>query len=257
MTAKPSFRVWVTRPKPQGEVLCQKLEEEGYKTQFLPVIEIKPLSDTRLLQKQIAELSLYDWAIFISRSAVHTSAALIFQQWPQLPSTLKVAAVGEGTAEALKEVHLPVTVYPPADWSSEGLLALPEFQRLSEKRLAIFCGQGGRELLAMTLQKRGAVVQRFVSYERVLPQLDLSPYWAWLRRDEVDAAVITSIEGLTNFKKLFVETEWLHLRKIPLVLISERIMIQAKAMGFEHCFLAKAANHEGISQALNRIRKEV
>lgn len=256
MTLRQPFRVWVTRPKPQGEVLCQHLQAQGYETVFLPVIEIKALSDTSLLREQIAQLGHYAWAIFISRSAVATSAALIHQEWPQLPAQLKVAAVGEGTAEALKQANLPVTIYPPVQWSSEGLLALPEFQDLTEKKLAIFCGQGGRELLATTLQQRGAEVTRFVSYQRVLPELDLKPYLDLLRHKQVDALVSTSVDSLTNLKKLFAGTEWQNLKKIPLVLISERIMIQAKELGFESCFLAKAASHEGISQALNRIRNE-
>lgn len=250
------MRVMVTRPTPEGEALCLQLQAQGYDTIHLPVLEIKPLADTRLLREQIAGLDHYAWAIFISRSAVRSSAALIHEQWPQFPPQLHLAAVGEGTAEALRQAHLPAVLYPAEDWSSEGLLALPELQNVANQKIALFCGEGGRELLATTLQERGAEVTRFVSYQRVLPELDLSPCKALLRHDQIDAVVVTSGEGLSQLKKLFLESEWPRLKKIPLVLISERIIIQAKELGFESCFLAKMAGHEGILQALNSIRKK-
>ena len=255
MSRLQPFRVLLTRPKAQNDILSQRLQAEGYDTVLLPVFEIKALADGSQLRQQIAQLDYYNWAIFISRSAVQMSEAFIHQQWPQFPAALRVAAIGKGTAEALQQAQLPAALYPQSNWSSEGLLALPAFQSMAKKNVALFCGQGGRELLATTLQQRGAEVTRLVTYQRVLPELNLTPYLDLVRHEQIHALLATSVEGLSNLKKLFVETEWPRLRKIPLVLISERIMIQAKAFGFTDCFVAKAANQEGILQALNQIRK--
>src|SRR5690348_16772791 len=141
MSLSPPFRVMVTRPQPEGEALCRHLQTQGYDTLHLPTLEIKSLADTRFLQEQIATLDQYSWAIFISRSAVRTSAALIHKQWPQLPSQLRFAAVGEGTAAALQQAGLPSAIYPPQTSSSESLLALPELQALTKQKVALFCGQ--------------------------------------------------------------------------------------------------------------------
>ncbi|HSW70970.1 MAG TPA: uroporphyrinogen-III synthase [Gammaproteobacteria bacterium] len=255
MSSRP-FRVLLTRPQLQNEVFSLQLQAEGYETVLLSVLETKPLPDSTLLQEQIAHLANYQWAIFVSQAAVQMSAAFIHKQWPQFPPTLRIAAIGQGTAEALRQAALPAALYPASNWNSEGLLALPDFQNMRNLKVALFCGAGGRELLATTLQKRGAEVNRFLSYQRVLPELDLSPYLELLRHQQIAAMIATSVEGLANLKKLFIETEWTRLRKIPLVLISERIMIQAKAFGFTNCFLAKAASPLGLLQALNQIRNE-
>jgi len=255
MTNQPHFHVLVTRPKPQGEALCQHLQAEGFDTVYLPAIEIQLLPDLSLLRQQIAQLDQYAWAIFVSRSAVLTSQA-IHEQWPQLPPNLQIAAIGEGTAAALKQAGIVVNLYPPAEWSSEGLLSLPALQNLAGKKVAVFCGVGGRELLVNRLQERGAEVIRFISYQRCLPQIDMVPYRERLDQGQLDAMICTSFEGLANVQQLFGQPTWLKLRKIPLVLISERIMIQAKDFGFENCFLAKNASHEGITQALRMIRNK-
>lgn len=254
MSQPQRFRVLVTRPKPEGELLCRHLQAAGYDTVYLPAQEIRPLADTLALRAQIAALDQYDWAIFVSRSAVRTSVHLIHSAWSKLPRELRFAAVGEGTAEALREAGLPPALYPSDSWTSEGLLALPELKQVKEQRIALFCGEGGRALLADSLQERGAQVTRFVSYQRFLPQEDRTPTQALLDQGQIEAVVVTSAEGLSNLQKMFSSETGGRLKKIPLVLVSERIMIQAKEKGFERCFLAKSASHEGILQALNSIR---
>ncbi len=253
----PPFRVLVTRPKPEGELLCRALEEQGYTSALMPTLEIKPPAGPTLLQEQLTHLNQYHWAIFISRSAVRMSAALIHAHWPELPTQLRFAAIGPGTAESLQEAHLPAALYPESNWCSEGLLALPDFQTPTHQKIALFCGEGGRELLEESLRKRGAEVTRFVSYRRLLPEQDVTPFTDLLRLNQIQAVIAASTESLANLKQIFAKTAWPQLKKIPLVLISERIMIQAKELGFEACFLAKTASHEGILQALNKIRTEV
>lgn len=255
MTTSPHpFRVLVTRPQPQGEFLCRFLAEQGYATVLMPVLEIKPPADPKRLQEQITQLDQYQWAIFISRSAVRMSEALIRVHWPRLPVQLRFAAIGAGTADSLNDAHLSPVLYPETNWSSEGLLALPAFQALINQKIALFCGEGGREVLEETLRKRGAEVTRFIAYRRLFPEEDFTNYADLLRRDQIDAVIVTSTESLSNLKKIFVETAWLHLKKIPLVLISERIMGQAKDLGFQVCFLAKTASQEGILQVLDKIK---
>jgi uroporphyrinogen-III synthase len=243
------FRVLVTRPSPQGETLCAALDAAGYTPIFFPVIEIKPLNNA-LLYSQIATVDQYTWAIFVSRPAVTLGASLFQKQGLQFPKQVKIAAVGEGTAQALQEARLPVTVYP-ARWNSEGLLALPEFQDVSGQKIAIFAGQGGRELLATTLSARGAEVVQFSLYERILPSRDKTFVQDLLKKQALDAITCTSVQTLVHLQLLWNSE---YLQKIPLVLISERIMIQAKAQGFKICILAKDASHNGILQALQTIR---
>lgn len=242
------LRVLVSRPRPQGKALCAALSARGFKPIFLPVIEIKPVV-TDLLKERIRQLDRYAWVIFVSPHAATIGARLIQQQWPQFPATVKIAAIGEGTAKRLQQLQLSVDIYP-SRWNSEGFLALPMFQCLSGQAIAIFCGQGGRELLATTLAARGATIDSIVVYQRLLPQQDTSAYKTMIKQGDIDAILCTSVQSLKHLQILFTLPA---LKKIPLVLISERIMIQARAQGFEHCILAKDVSVDSIIQAMNVI----
>ena len=97
-------------------------------------------------------------------------------QWPVFPSTLRLAAVGAGTANALQAAGYNVTVCPRDEWSSEALLDLPDFQSVAGKHIAIIRGVGGRELIDRTLTERGAQVLPVMAYQRVLPPSDTTRY---------------------------------------------------------------------------------
>ena len=244
-------QVLVTRPSPQGEALCDYLTAHEYAAIFFPVIAIQPISSPEVAT-QIAALDYYHLAIFISRAAVTTSAPLIHTQWKLLPPLLKWAAVGKGTAQALREAALPVDYHPETQWSSEGLLALPELQTVQGQKIALFRGEGGRELLAERLDARGALVTPMVTYRRVMPAVNVTPYHHLLQQQQIDVIVCTSGEGVENLKKMMGESVFALLCKIPLVLVSERIMIMAKALGFTTCVLAKDGTHASILEALQR-----
>jgi uroporphyrinogen-III synthase len=151
-----ALNVMVTRPLPAGATLCQEIVAAGGHAICFPTIEFGQPFHPELLPQQFAELDQYDWLIFISPQAVYASQAAIHASWPIFPAELKIAAVGKGTAIALQAANLPVAVYPHTEWSSDGLLDLPEFQALAGKKIALFRGEGGREWLSENLTTRGA-----------------------------------------------------------------------------------------------------
>ena len=81
-------------------------------------------------------------------------------------------------------------------FDSEALLALPEMRDLAGKRVVIFRGDGGRELLGDTLIARGAIVEYAECYRRSKPTSDAAVLLRLWARDEVLGIVITSSEGL-------------------------------------------------------------
>lgn len=242
--------VLVTRPKPQGELLCEKIREAGGNPVYLPTLEIIPFQDELAFEKQVATLDQFDWVFFISPQSVLQSATVIYKYWSQFPSQLKVAAIGAGTALALQEAHLPVSLFPQQDWRTEGLLALPELQFLEGKKIAIICGLGGRELLADVLIERGAVVTRMIAYQRVLPQINMNQYIHLFHSRSIDIIVSTSNESLRNLLTLVGKESWLDLFSIPLMVVSERIASYARELGFKKIVMAGDASHNGILECL-------
>ncbi len=237
--------VMVTRPKPQGEILSDQIRAAGGEVVYFPTIEIKPPEDMALFTQNIERLDHYDWVIFVSPQSVYQSMPIIKKYWPQFPVNVKVAALGGGTVDALREAHLSVDVSPTEDWSSEGLLDDEAFQELAHKNVALICGESGRELLAETLTIRGVNLTNIIAYQRCLPQVDVSKYVRLLQEHKIDIVLCTSGEILYNLK-ILLEKAWADLRTVPVVVISERMKLLAKQLEFETILLAKNASHPAM-----------
>src|SRR5436305_6845774 len=107
------MRVIVTRPRAQARPLVAALEELGADVVECPLIEIEHTSDEPI------DGAGYDWLIVTSPNGADEVA----RRGVNLP---RIAAVGPGTAEALRE-HGIDAAFVPSESSQEGLLR--EFPR--------------------------------------------------------------------------------------------------------------------------------
>src|SRR5690349_24992216 len=118
---------------------------------MFPAVEILDVADTQRVDGIIARLDEFDIAIFISPSAVAKAMGLITAR-RALPARLQCATIGRGSLKALEEFGVRDAVAPQERFDSEALLALPLMQNVAGKRVVIFRGDGGRELLGNTLR---------------------------------------------------------------------------------------------------------
>jgi len=107
------MRAIVTRPRAQARPLVEALERAGVEVVECPLIEIERTSD------EPVDAAGYDWLVVTSPNG----ADEIARRGRNLP---RVAAVGPGTAEALR-AHGIEPAFVPADSSQDGLLR--EFPR--------------------------------------------------------------------------------------------------------------------------------
>src|SRR5947199_2400339 len=186
--------VIVARPQRQAAGLARKLAAVGATPLIWPAIVILPPHDRAPLEHAQATLASYDIAVFVSANAVEYGVPDP-SRWP--PS-LRVFAPGPGTAEALAAIGLTGVQIPVTTFDSEGLLALPELQHVDGKRVLIFRGQGGRELLGTTLIERGAHVEYVSCYRRAAPTSGAQGLLATLREGRAQAITLSSSEGIDN-----------------------------------------------------------
>ena len=237
--------VVVTRPADQGDDLCRAIVARSGRAVHFPVLEIRPVEDNDKLTGLLARLESYNLAIFVSRNAVTAAAARIKHDWPaQLP----IAAVGKSTAQALQRQWGRAVIAPDNQYNSEALLALPELQWVSNKRIIIFRGTGGRDLLANALSCRGANVEYAEVYRRTMPGYRLA---ALRKHDPIDIIVVTSNEGLTNLVRMAETDQRDWLLNMPLVVISRRTATLAIELGFKHTpWVAQQADDNGLLTTL-------
>jgi uroporphyrinogen-III synthase len=218
----------VTRPAHQATPLAEMIRAAGGHPLLFPVIEIADIEDSGPLNRLVDRLDEVDWAIFVSPNAVYKALTLIKAR-RALPAKLRYAAVGLGSVRELATFGV-TEVVAPARFDSEALLALPEFDNVTGKRIVTFRGVGGRDLLGEALVARGAHLEYAECYRRVLPRADPSSLLAAWRTNALSAVTVTSSEGLRNFCTLIGEAGRAWLNKTPLFVPHARIAATAREL---------------------------
>lgn len=249
------MRVLITRPLQYSEGLSHGIQELNGTPEVLPVVDIRPTPNKKALKESIKSLNSFNIVIFISRSAVHHSMGLIQAIWPELPDIVWIAQ-GPGTADALGAYDVPGVVfpmYPP--YETESLLELPELvEEIQNKHIMIFRGNAGRPHLSEILRARGAVVQLVETYQRQLPKIRMRERLNFWQKHPLDVIIFTSVEGMMNLIKLVGSQAFEGLKKLPIVVVSRRMVKQAKELGFKRVVLAWSAEDAAIIQALKEIK---
>jgi uroporphyrinogen-III synthase len=238
----------ITRPAGQAAVLAQLIEARGGRAILFPVIEIVDVSDLGRVNALVDRLAAFDMAIFVSPNAAAKGMSAIRAR-RELPSSLAVVAIGGGSARELERQGVRAVAAPQLRADSEGVLELDALREVRGKRIAIFRGVGGRELLRETLEARGATVEYAECYRRERPRVDPQALLVALRSGAADAFVCTSSEGLTNLHAMLgAEGEPL-LRSTPVFVPHPRIATAAAQLGLEQVFVTDRGD-EGIARTL-------
>ena len=241
-------RIVVTRPAGQNEGLAEMIRAEGGEPIVFPVLEILDLEDTRALVAAADRLEAYDLAVFISPNAVDKALNVIGarREWPE---RLRAATIGRASEKALARYGVTNVIAPSGRFDSEALLALPQLADVQGWRVAVFRGDGGRELLGDTLRSRGATVEYVECYRRVRPNADVEPLLKRWGRGEIDAVTVSSSEGLRNLYDMLGKLGQAWLKRTPLLAPHARIAENARALGCERVIETGPAD-EGLCAGL-------
>lgn len=225
------IRVLVTRPEDQQQNLVELIEAEGGEAIRFPTIEIAPTEQQQQLHDTLQRLDTFNLAVFISPNAAKFVLQALAELGLKLPGSLLLACVGKGCASTVEKDGYTVHAMPVSGIGSEGLLKHELMQLMEGKRVVIFRGNGGRELLADSLRRRGAEVEYCECYRRKMPDVDAAPLVAQWRKGGLDIVTITSTQAFKNLKQMIGDDAADLLQATPLVALSERIGEVASASG--------------------------
>lgn len=201
MMPKPlsGFGIVITRPQDQAQTLGKSIQTAGGEAFYFPLIEITGLENYSTFEQTIAQLDQFDLIIFISSNAVQNAMPRMQKQWPKRPEKCTFAAIGPVTKQALEDFGVERVITPQGRFDSESLLALENMQYMQGKKVLIVRGVGGRELLAKTLEARGAEVQFAECYQRINPQKDLDFLLTLAHKKTCHVIVMTSSEAMQHY----------------------------------------------------------
>ena len=194
----------MTRPREQAGPLAARLEELGHEVVECPLIRIEPLTGP-------VDVEGYEWVIVTSPNGARE---LVSRARRELP---KIAAVGPGTAETLRELGVEPAFVPTVS-SQDGLLA--EFPR-PEGRVLFAAAEGARR---RPVEELGA---DFVALYRTHPGRPAVP-------PEGDLVVLASGSAARSFAELGTN--------IPAVSIGPQTTRAAEAAGLD--VVAQAGTHD-------------
>lgn len=248
MTQAPlaGLGILVTRPAHQAEHLANLIRQAGAEPILFPALEIVDLPDLQPLQKLIERLDEYDLAIFISPNAVNKAMNLIRAKG-HLPVKLRIAAIGKGSAKVLTLFGVKSVITPQQSFDSEALLDMPALRDVTDQRIVIFRGDGGRELLGDTLTTRGAQVEYAECYRRQKPQADNGKLLYLWARNELHAITVTSSEVLRNLYDLVGKLGQQWLKKTPVFVPHIRIAQAAQELGLKQVIVTEAGDENMLA----------
>ncbi len=207
------MKVIVTRPRDQAGPLVTRLEELGHEIVECPLIEIEPLEGP-------VDVEGYEWVIVTSPNGARE---LVSRAQGALP---KIAAVGPGTAETLRDLGVEPAFVPVVS-SQDGLLA--EFPR-PEGRILFAAAEGARR---RPVEELGADFVAVYRTHHVRPE----------KPPDGDLVVLASGSAARSFADLGTD--------IPAVSIGPRTTRTAQAAGLRVAAEADTYDLEGLIAAVS------
>jgi uroporphyrinogen-III synthase len=237
--------VIVTRPAEAGARLVARLRAAGRDALHWPAFTLLPAAQPDRARARLAAVAPGELLIFVSPVAVRASAGLM----PRWPSGARAAAVGEGTALAVRAAYGEgVACVAPADpdgaGGSEALYA-----RLAAepwpRRALILRAEQGREWLAERLRGAGVEVESLPVYRRepwVLDETARTDLARTMAAGAVPTLLVSSTESIEALRAALapLPQAWDWLRAGRALAIHPRIAAALRQAGFATVSLVHA-----------------
>jgi uroporphyrinogen-III synthase len=194
-------RIAVTRAREQASELAGKLSALGAEVIELPLIRVSKSISKESLADVLLELGSYDWIVFTSANGVRYFFEEFLRIFDDIRSLglLRFACIGEGTAKAVRELHLKVECQPKvatAEALADELIATGS---LDSAKVLVITGNLNRDTLITRLEDARAIVDQLQVYQTEKTDLSDDPSAADFRAKGADAILFASSSAAQSF----------------------------------------------------------
>lgn len=272
--ALAGLRVLLTRRPDRSARLARVLEEAGADVRFLPLIDFEQPSDSGDLLRALRELSdgRFSWLVITSTTTVDALAGAALDAGTTLaaalPAHTRVAAVGSGTAGALKRAGVDADLVPALQ-SAAGMLAeWPEAGSDGLGAVLLPQADSAASTLRVGLQTLGLDVRCVTAYRTVPYPADrtralygpVSPGGGLLAPEAAGAQLAAGriaavLAASPSQVRRLVELE-LPLDRCALVAIGPSTDHEARRLGLAVAAVAEDPGAQGVAAAVGRVRNQ-
>jgi hydroxymethylbilane synthase len=187
------LRIMITRADRQAAALSQALVANGADAIACPVISIEAIP---VDPQSLKDLASYDWLVLTSANGVDRLVEVLRQAGRELPTHIKVAAIGPQTAARIRAMGIEPALVPQR-FIAEDLAAALAAVMARNARILLVRAAGARDVLPDQLRAHGARVDVLETY-RAVPPPDLRPRLAACLAG-VDMVTFTSSSTVRHF----------------------------------------------------------
>ncbi len=193
--------VVVTRAREQASTMTALLEAHGACPVEFPVIRIAPPETYGLLDAALQNLASFNWIVFTSVNTVAVVAdrLMAFSHDARSFAPVRIAAIGPGTAAALKDRLGLLADFVPSEAVAESIIAEWPEHDMAGKRVLLPRAEQARDYLPNHLEGLGADVTVVTAYRTLLDSAGAGHLLHDLEARRVDAVTFTSSSTVRNF----------------------------------------------------------
>jgi uroporphyrinogen-III synthase len=178
--------VVVTRAESDNGPLSSQLRELGLPVLLWPAVSVAA-AEMGPLEEALRTLEEFDWIVFASRYAV----AAVTERVAAAPANLRVAAVGQATAQVLSQRGWAVDILPD-DANAAALVSAFATKPICGRKVLFPASSRALPTIAAGLTQLGAKVVQVEAYRTEPAALDAGECRSWIERGGIGAVTFAS-----------------------------------------------------------------
>lgn len=198
------MRVVVTRSEPADGPLSSELRSFGLPVLLWPAVSVE-IAEKGPLEDVLRRAASFDWIVFASRHAV----AAVTQILPRAPEGVRIAAVGQATAQVLRQRGWPVDLLPPDANAAALVEAFETTAAVKGCRVLFPASSRALPTIATGLTQLGAEVVQVEAYRtESSATLDVEDCRSWISRGGIGAVTFASPSAVDELEHALGKTDF-------------------------------------------------
>lgn len=252
---RPLFgrRVVITRAREHAGALATLLRDAGAIPVELPTIRIAEPPDPAALEDAARKAHGYDAIFFASNNAVERFFDAVDEVGldARCLGRATVVAVGEKTAQALRERGIRADLLPPQGHAKSAAATLVQhFGEATGKKILVPRSRIGREDFPKLLRAAGAIVDEVVAYDTLAPVAEDQTRIREAFDHGVDAVLFTSSSTVENLAEILGPDANAALSRVVVGSIGPTTTATAARLGIRVDFVAETPKVEALVASL-------